>query len=77
MQLKGDMCLKIVEKGLHKDVPIKEGEVSVPTWSCYCLCAITSVLPPQVYLHPSRIPHSPQRFENTIGLVRHIVQNDG
>jgi len=49
MQLRGDMCLPIVEKGVHKDVPIKEGEV---------------------YLHPSRIPHSPQRFENTIGLVR-------
>ena len=26
-QLKGDMCLKIVEKGVHKDVVIKEGEV--------------------------------------------------
>ena len=23
----------------------------------------------QCYLHPSRIPHSPQRFENTVGLV--------
>lgn len=47
-QLKGDMCLKIVEKDAHKDVEIKEGEC---------------------YLHPSRIPHSPQRFENTVGLV--------
>ena len=28
MQLKGDMCLKIVEKNQHKDVHIKEGEVS-------------------------------------------------
>ena len=27
-QVKGDMVLKIVEKGVHKDVPIKEGEVS-------------------------------------------------
>lgn len=26
-QVKGDMVLKIVEKGVHKDVPIKEGEV--------------------------------------------------
>ena len=25
--------------------------------------------PTQCYLHPSRIPHSPQRYENTVGLV--------
>ena len=42
------MVLKVVEKGEHKDVIIKEGE-------CFML--------------PSRIPHSPQRFENTVGLV--------
>lgn len=47
-QLKGDMVLKIMEKGKHKDVVIKEGE-------CFRL--------------PPRIPHSPQRFENTVGLV--------
>ena len=28
-QLKGDMCLKIVEKDAHKDIPIKEGEVQL------------------------------------------------
>lgn len=27
LQVKGDMCLKIVEKGVHKDIPIQEGEV--------------------------------------------------
>ena len=27
--LKGDMVLKVVERGKHRDVPIKEGEVSV------------------------------------------------
>jgi len=32
-QVKGDMVLKIVEKGVHKDVPIKEGEVRI-----VCLC---------------------------------------
>lgn len=48
LQVKGDMCLKIVEKNQHKDVHIKEGEC---------------------YLHPSRIPHSPQRFDDTVGLV--------
>ena len=25
--IKGDMCLKVVEQGKHRDVPIKEGEV--------------------------------------------------
>ena len=29
LQLKGDMCLKIVEKGVHKDIPIQEGEVII------------------------------------------------
>ena len=33
-QVKGDMVLKIVEKGVHKDVTIKEGEV-------YILCIYT------------------------------------
>ncbi|KAM8945430.1 3-hydroxyanthranilate 3,4-dioxygenase [Pelodytes ibericus] len=47
-QLKGDMCLKILENGKHKDIYIKEGEM---------------------FLLPARIPHSPQRYENTVGLV--------
>ncbi|XP_034041453.1 3-hydroxyanthranilate 3,4-dioxygenase [Thalassophryne amazonica] len=47
-QLKGDMCLKVIENGKHKDVHIKEGEM---------------------FLLPARIPHSPQRQTNTMGLV--------
>uniref|UniRef100_A0A7M5VEF4 3-hydroxyanthranilate 3,4-dioxygenase n=1 Tax=Clytia hemisphaerica TaxID=252671 RepID=A0A7M5VEF4_9CNID len=46
--LKGDMCLKIMEKGEPKDIHIREGEV---------------------FVLPSRIPHSPQRNANTLGLV--------
>ncbi|XP_060686857.1 3-hydroxyanthranilate 3,4-dioxygenase [Chiloscyllium punctatum] len=47
-QCQGDMCLKIIEKGKHKDVHIREGEM---------------------FLLPARIPHSPQRQANTVGLV--------
>uniref|UniRef100_F6TQI4 3-hydroxyanthranilate 3,4-dioxygenase n=1 Tax=Xenopus tropicalis TaxID=8364 RepID=F6TQI4_XENTR len=47
-QVQGDMCLKIVENGKHKDVHIKEGEM---------------------FLLPGRIPHSPQRYADTVGLV--------
>ncbi|XP_075451872.1 3-hydroxyanthranilate 3,4-dioxygenase isoform X3 [Ascaphus truei] len=47
-QLKGAMCLKIIENGNHKNVHIKEGEM---------------------FLLPARIPHSPQRYVDTVGLV--------
>uniref|UniRef100_A0A3P8UGY9 3-hydroxyanthranilate 3,4-dioxygenase n=1 Tax=Cynoglossus semilaevis TaxID=244447 RepID=A0A3P8UGY9_CYNSE len=47
-QLKGDMCLKVIENNKHKDVHIREGEM---------------------FLLPARVPHSPQRQANTVGLV--------
>ena len=47
-QVKGDISVKILENGQHKEIFIREGEI---------------------FLLPARIPHSPQRPENTIGLV--------
>ncbi|KAJ8014237.1 hypothetical protein DPEC_G00038170 [Dallia pectoralis] len=47
-QVKGDMCLKVIENDKHKDVHIREGEM---------------------FLLPARVPHSPQRQANTVGLV--------
>ncbi|XP_026858381.1 3-hydroxyanthranilate 3,4-dioxygenase isoform X1 [Electrophorus electricus] len=47
-QIRGDMVLKVIENGKHKDVKIREGEM---------------------FLLPARIPHSPQRQANTVGLV--------
>ncbi|KAH9426902.1 hypothetical protein DERP_003004 [Dermatophagoides pteronyssinus] len=47
-QLKGDMCLKVIECGRQKSIHIRQGEA---------------------FLLPARIPHSPQRKANTIGMV--------
>ncbi|XP_075811518.1 3-hydroxyanthranilate 3,4-dioxygenase isoform X2 [Microtus pennsylvanicus] len=47
-QLEGDMVLKVLEQGKHRDVVIRQGEI---------------------FLLPARVPHSPQRFANTMGLV--------
>ncbi|XP_023660070.1 3-hydroxyanthranilate 3,4-dioxygenase [Paramormyrops kingsleyae] len=47
-QLRGDMVLKVIENGKHREVLIREGEM---------------------FLLPARIPHSPQREANTVGLV--------
>jgi len=47
-QVEGDIVLKIVDEGLPRDVPIRQGEM---------------------FLLPSRVPHSPRRPAGTIGLV--------
>ncbi|XP_023411084.1 3-hydroxyanthranilate 3,4-dioxygenase isoform X4 [Loxodonta africana] len=47
-QLEGDMVLKVLEQGKHRDVVIRQGEI---------------------FLLPAGVPHSPQRFANTMGLV--------
>lgn len=47
-QLEGEMVLKVQDKGVARDIPIRAGEI--------------------FYL-PPRIPHSPQRMPNSIGLV--------
>lgn len=42
------MLLRILERGKHRDVVIRQGEI---------------------FLLPAGVPHSPQRFANTVGLV--------
>jgi 3-hydroxyanthranilate 3,4-dioxygenase len=54
--IKGDMQLNIMECGMKREIPIKEGEIFVLS---------------------GRIPHSPQRFENTIGLVIERERKEG
>eukprot|EP00071_Canis_lupus_P008717 XP_005626121.2 3-hydroxyanthranilate 3,4-dioxygenase [Canis lupus familiaris] len=47
-QLEGDMVLRVLERGQHRDVTIRQGEI---------------------FLLPAGVPHSPQRFADTVGLV--------
>ncbi len=49
------MVLKIVDGGVMRDVPIREGEQ---------------------YLLPPRVPHSPQRFANSLGLVMEMDREE-
>lgn len=54
-QIEGDMILKIIENGEHRDIEIKEGEI---------------------FILPAKVPHSPQRFKNTVGLVIEYPRNE-
>ena len=47
-QVEGGIVLKVVENGVPRDIPIRQGEI---------------------FLLPPRVPHSPQRPANTVGLV--------
>jgi 3-hydroxyanthranilate 3,4-dioxygenase len=47
-QIEGEMTLKVVEDGDHRDITIGPGEI---------------------FLLPAGVPHSPQRPEDTIGIV--------
>lgn len=59
-QVEGDITLKVIDDGVRRDIPIREGEI---------------------FLLPARVPHSPQRPANTVGLVierkRHANELDG
>ena len=55
-QLEGDIVLKIIDKGIAKDIHIKEGDI---------------------YLLPSKVPHSPQRGANTVGIVIEYPRSKG
>jgi len=56
LMLEGDMILRVEERGVLKDIPIKEGEM---------------------FLLPGGIPHSPQRFAGTLGLVIERARRPG
>lgn len=47
-QIEGDIVLNVVEDGVLRDIPIRQGDI---------------------FLLPPRVPHSPQRPANTVGLV--------
>src|SRR3990172_3132309 len=47
-QLEGDITLNVVEDGVPRAIPIRQGEI---------------------FLLPPKVPHSPQRPANTVGLV--------
>jgi 3-hydroxyanthranilate 3,4-dioxygenase len=55
-QIEGNMILKIIDKGVQKDVHINEGDI---------------------YLLPPKVPHSPQRKANTVGLVIEYPRSKG
>ncbi len=55
-QIEGDIVVRIMEDGLPKDIPVREGEI---------------------FLLPPHVPHSPQRPENTVGMVIERTRKEG
>ncbi|VDM67000.1 unnamed protein product [Strongylus vulgaris] len=65
-QRDGDMVLKVIEHGQPRDIVIKEGlDIKFKTPE---KTAMTYNIR-EIFLLPSRVEHSPQRFANTIGFV--------
>lgn len=69
--IKGDMRVDVMEQGRKREIPIREGEIFVRVRPR----ARTRIRRDQrdrrraAQVLPPRIPHSPQRFPDTIGLV--------
>jgi len=58
------MLLKVVDNGVHKDIPIREGNQF----------RRTLLIPAgEMFLLPGNVPHSPIRFADTVGIV--VEQN--
>ena len=69
---KGNMELIVQEQGRFRSIFINEGQVSSLFYffsSSYLNSCYSESGTSQVFLLPGKIPHSPQRKENTIGLV--------
>ena len=66
---KGSMELIVQEQGAFKTVAIQEGQVSEIISYVFYFSVNVFVIFCKVFLLPGKIPHSPQRKDDTIGLV--------
>ncbi|GAB5569571.1 3-hydroxyanthranilate 3 [Prionailurus iriomotensis] len=72
-QFKGDMVLQVLERGKHRDVTIRQGEVRLGPRGRVVKDHGAETHRPLIlsliFLLPAGVPHSPQRFADTVGLV--------